>query len=519
MPTFALPERLTPLASRLGYRAFYGDIHNHCGLSYGHGRLEDALSRARRQLDFVSVTGHAYWPDMPVDEPSVAHIVDFHVKGFARLQRMWPGHFETLRGFAEPGAFTVFPGYEIHSSEHGDYTVVYRDIDEQPLLEANSPGELRTRLHRHYPGVAMAFPHHIGYRQGARGINWSTFDEELSPVLEMISMHGCSETSLGDRPFLHSMGPSDGRSTVRYGLGKGHIFGLMGNTDHHSAYPGSYGHGRSAVYAPENTPIALWDALFARRTNALTGDCIHLFTTIGGQPQGGIVGPMRRPRLDIEAVGGSFIDFIDVIRNERTVARITPELTPRPVDQSSDLDETLLVVELGWGARGKHFDWDGSVELEGGQILAVEPRFRGPEIVSPLEGQDEAVPEEVLEPDGNRIRFRVRSHANPNNATATTQAFAARVRLTRDAMFHADFNGRRVAVSGARLREGALSGNLGPIDSPAYRFHPLPRPEEWQWRGAVELDDFAAGDRVYVRMRQMNGQWAWASPIFCRSDR
>jgi len=129
------------------------------------------------------------------------------------------------------------------------------------------------------------------------------------------------------------------------------------------------------------------------------------------------------------------------------------------------------------------------------------------------------VPEEVLEPDGNRIRFRVRSHANPNNATATTQAFAARVRLARDAMFHADFNGRRVAVSAARLREGALSGNLGPIDSPAYRFHPLPRPEEWQWRGEVELDDFAAGDRVYVRMRQMNGQWAWASPIFCRSDR
>ena len=47
MPTTALPERLTPLASRLGYRAWYGDIHNHCGLSYGHGRLEDALARAR----------------------------------------------------------------------------------------------------------------------------------------------------------------------------------------------------------------------------------------------------------------------------------------------------------------------------------------------------------------------------------------------------------------------------------------------------------------------------------------
>src|SRR5689334_9646173 len=82
-----LPERLSPLASRMGLRPFYGDLHNHCDISYGHGSLRQALARARRQLDFVSVTGHAYWPDMPVDDPSVAHIVDFHVKGFAKLER------------------------------------------------------------------------------------------------------------------------------------------------------------------------------------------------------------------------------------------------------------------------------------------------------------------------------------------------------------------------------------------------------------------------------------------------
>ena len=62
-----LPERLSPLASGMGLRPFYGDLHNHCDISYGHGSLEQALRRARRQLDFVSVTGHAYWPDMPVE--------------------------------------------------------------------------------------------------------------------------------------------------------------------------------------------------------------------------------------------------------------------------------------------------------------------------------------------------------------------------------------------------------------------------------------------------------------------
>jgi hypothetical protein len=227
---------------------------------------------------------------------------------------------------------------------------------------------------------------------------------------------------------------------------------------------------------------------------------------------------MKRPTLEVEAVGGSFIDFIDVIRNERIVARITPELTPNPVLPHSDRFETLLVLELGWGARGQHFDWEGSVELNGGRILALEPRLRGPEIVSPLEGTDEAIPEEEIGLDGNKVRFRLRSYANPNNVTPATQAFAARVELLPEAEFHADFNGHRVTVSAERLRQGALSGNLGPIDSPAYRFHPLPAPDQWQWRGRVELDDLVGRDRLYLRLRQSNGQWAWTSPFFCQAD-
>src|SRR5579871_1244822 len=141
-----LPERLSPLATAAGVKPFYGDLHNHCGISYGHGSLDQALKRARRQLDFVSVTGHAYWPDMPVDDPSVAHIVDFHVKGFARLDRLWPQHFATLAGYDEPGRFTVFPGYEIHSFAHGDYTIVYRDLARRPILKADSPAELKLML-------------------------------------------------------------------------------------------------------------------------------------------------------------------------------------------------------------------------------------------------------------------------------------------------------------------------------------------------------------------------------------
>ena len=50
-----------PLAKRLCVVPAYGDIHNHCDISYGHGRFADALARAAIQLDFLSITGHAHW--------------------------------------------------------------------------------------------------------------------------------------------------------------------------------------------------------------------------------------------------------------------------------------------------------------------------------------------------------------------------------------------------------------------------------------------------------------------------
>ena len=351
-----LPERLTPLAASLGLMPLYGDIHNHCGLSYGHGRIEDALARAALQLDFVSITGHAAWPDMPVGIPEIAHIVDFHVKGFAKLRENWSAHFETLKTFDREGVFSVFPGYEIHSSAHGDYTIVYADCDPAAIEFADSPADLKAALTAAKGDRALAFPHHIGYRTGARGINWASFEEALSPVLEMISMHGCAETSLGDRPFLHSMGPSDGPNTVHAGLNAGHVFGVLGNTDHHSGYPGSYGHGRSAIYARENTSEELWASLFARHTNALTGDNSHLLMSVNDAIQGDMIAATANAQMKIEAVAGSYIDYIDVVRNGQLYSRASPAVNPSQVATDTGLIETLLVLELGWGGRGSHHD-------------------------------------------------------------------------------------------------------------------------------------------------------------------
>ncbi len=89
--------------------------------------------------------------------------------------------------------------------------------------------------------------------------------------------------------------------------------------------------------------------------------------------------------------------------------------------------------------------------------------------------------------------------------------------LSPDASIEADFGALTVKTSVDRLLEGALSGNIGAIDSPAFRFHPLPRPHEWQWQGSVPLGAISDGESVYVRIRQANGQYAWSSPLFCRA--
>jgi hypothetical protein len=507
-----LPSRLTPLATELGLVPLYGDIHNHSDLSYGHGRFADALARAAQQLDFVSITGHAHWPDMPVDDPTVAHIVDFHVKGFAKLRAGWQSHFDALKAADQPG-FTVFPGYEIHSCADGDYTIVYADLDALPLHLADTPEELRAALAAAKGNRALAFPHHIGYRVGARGINWSTFDARLSPFVEMLSMHGCAETSETDRGYLHSMGPVDGHSTMAHGLALGHVFGIVGNTDHHSAWPGSYGHGRMAVYAHGRGRDDIWQGFWDRRTNALTGDNIHLLAAVGPVTQGGVVAP-GDANLRIEAVAGGFIDSIDVIRNGRLWHRISPDITPAPI---SDVPETILYLELGWGARRSSHRWEGSLQIEGGEILSVEPRFRGAEVVSPLEGQDGGAALPVLESDGEGLRFAVTAEANPNNFTSASQGIALRLRLDPGAVIHARLSGQDVSIPAARLFDGAKSGNLGAIDTPAWRFHALPRPHQWQWAGEVPLGALADGENLYLRLRQAGGQMAWTSPIFCRS--
>ncbi|MCB0063327.1 MAG: hypothetical protein KDE19_14500, partial [Caldilineaceae bacterium] len=171
------------------FNVYFGDIHNHCAVGYGHGTLEDAFYNAQLQLDFACITCHAWWPDLPDGEERLAGVAQYHRNGFAVTAHEWPHVQEVVAAHHEPGKFVTFLGHEWHNCEVGDHNVYYRDgVGE--ILRAATLAEMREIMRKlQAEGVAtMLLPHHIGYHQGYRGINWAAYTPEFSPVVEIMSM-------------------------------------------------------------------------------------------------------------------------------------------------------------------------------------------------------------------------------------------------------------------------------------------------------------------------------------------
>lgn len=501
------------------YQVLYGDLHNHCGISYGHGSIVDAINNAKEQLDFCSITGHALWPDMPKANPSNQYLIDFHEAGFKKLEKDFPKVRNFLKDNSSPEKLITFLSYEMHSCSDGDYTVVYYSYDGD-ILKVKSLGELHDKikkLHRQGKKV-LIFPHHIGYRKGRRGINWDSFNGELSPVVEILSMHGCSENDESSRPFLHTMGPCDYKSTMQHGLEKGHFFGVIASTDHHSAHPGSYGHGRTAVWAKNKSREAIWEALENRRTYAVTGDRIELEFAVNSAMMGQIIVAAGKRNIHAHIKGGGAIDYVDIIKNGNLFKRFSQYDMERK-DYENKKIKTKLMLELGWGKKDIRFDWEAVFGISEGKIISIEPRFRGLEVVSPLDKKD-SMPNEYYfshseQIDSRNVQFKTSSFGNTTNSTKAMQGMCLEVEMPLHAKILAEINKRNIEIPFRRLIEGAYADNIGEIETPAFCFHRAPM--EWEYTWNLSCEDFASDesthDVYYMRVRQQNDQWAWSSPI------
>ena len=497
--------------------AYFGDIHNHCAVGYGHGTIEEAFQNARLQLDFAAVSVHAYWPDIPTDEVRLTPVVDYHQRGFKKTEEAWPHVQAVVEQNNQPGQFVTFLGFEWHSREYGDHNVYYRDGVGKIIRAADLAEMRQTLASLQDEGIeALVIPHHIGYKQGYRGVNWNSFTSQFSPIVEIMSMHGASESSDAPYPYLHTMGPRDWSSTYQYGLAQGYIVGVMGSTDHHSGHPGSYGHGRMAVWAEALNREAVWQAIKDRRTWALTGDNISLAFSINEGLMGDVLNPDNKRHIAVSVVGGHAIDYVDVVYNNRIIHRANSFQKSKPAT-ADPFDEPFKIhLELGWAAKKENVDWQVELDLINGAILHIEPRFGGHELVAPQADEEESYAfSHWQQSDETHLEFSTRTWGNPTSTTANTQGVCLEVSGRPDTLIRGQINGKAVEFPLTALIEGPRAGYLGGFLTPAYYFHrAIPQTEYTCDFEFVHQSQSLARDWYYLRVRQTNGQWAWSSPIW-----
>ncbi|MFA6682308.1 MAG: hypothetical protein WCS35_09785 [Sphaerochaeta sp.] len=495
-----------------------GDIHNHCSLSYGHGSLDHAIAFACQQLDFFSVTGHFAWPDMNDDAMNIPEEVkSYHREGFAKLRLGWGEYLAKIKASKTSGIIP-FVSYEYHSFTYGDYTIVCKDLD---TLLPPEPERVDTRLadlvaknDAQASGV-ICMPHHIGYKEGYRGISWGHFNQKASPLVEIISMHGCSENIDAPIKYLHTMGPRSRHNTMQGGLALGYRFGIMGSTDHHNASPGSYGSGRAGVWAESKESNSIWDAFLQRKTMALSGDPIMMAWFIDDRPLGEVVELHDHAVLDGYILATERLSSVEVVSDGETIRSYT-DFPP------NGSNKKRFNFACGWGSRGMACDWNISIRVEGAQVTDVVPRLRGEYIVDPLAECDES--SELLASVRhceNSVHLVCRTAGNVTPTTDGTQGFSFGLEIEEEytvivdveAVYAGQSHTKTFRYASSELKDGPTAEYIDGFVSPAFSLSDeIDSGEcllEIHENIPVKKDGY-----IYLRAFQKNGDVAYSTPIW-----
>ncbi|MBN1672070.1 MAG: DUF3604 domain-containing protein [Kiritimatiellae bacterium] len=314
------------LAAAPERRVFWGDLHGHTELGDGTGSVDDYYRYARdvARLDFCAASEEDY----------------------LFTDASWVRFIEAARQYHEPGRFVTFLGYEWSGKVPGDHNVYYLD-DTGPLfrsstkyvgkteyLELHNEGESHplcrenavlleiADLYKALKGKrAMIIPHVGGNKTHLR-----FHDPELEPAIEMHSVHGSFEWFAMEA------------------LQRGYKVGLIGGGDSHDGRPGDAHtgfhfakehNGLMGVYAPELTREAIWDAIFARRVYATSGERILLDFSMNEHPMGAralLENPRTERQFRIYAAGLENIARIHLIKNNTELASWSPATREAAVD-------------------------------------------------------------------------------------------------------------------------------------------------------------------------------------------
>ena len=507
----------------MGMQKLWSDLHSNI-----HHHQIDQLDRwietARGRLDFWMI---AYYPFQMIRRPGGAVLEDLCPR--EDIGRDW----ELIRRRTEAvnrEGYPMFMGYEWQGSgSDGDHNVFFLH-NRCGMVHPMTYAELAAACDKD----AIAIPHHVAYRLGSRGKNWSTHLERFSPFAEIFSSHGCSENDTGDLDMerhLH-MGPRTGETCYERGLEMGYHVGCIASGDNHSG-PGVCDHGSMCVIAENRTKEAIWEGLLARRVYGVSRSRMDIDFTVGGQPMGAVVPAGRHPmRIRIKAADA--IDRVEILRDNILEKMIVHSGTweRASYDDSQPL-RVKFAAEFGWGPNPRVYPdrlartWTGSLSTDG-RLLSVEKLWNN-------------MGQRLLRQDEHGCDFSLTTSMStdtghwmgPSRVMKESFVFEIagtpldRVALCMDGHRY-DFSVRELMRTSRILSGYEESVRLAKEtfgDTDHYR-------DDLYWHNAYKCRlrqavpeaaytltyedeiDLAAGSQVRLRVHLKNGDRAWVSPVF-----
>ncbi len=270
--------------------------------------------------------------------------------------------------------FSMFMGYEWQGSgKDGDHNVFFLNNDQDQVHPLRYE-----QLYKHYDGVdAIGIPHHLAYQLGSRGKNWETHNEKFSPFAEIYSSHGSSENDEGPLDMnrhIH-MGPRTGATCYEQGLNKGYHVGIIAAGDNHSA-PAVFEHGTLCVLATENTKESIWDAFTNRRTYGVSKSRIEVDFSINDKCMGSIVDVNKKATLKFAIKGTSAIDRVEILK-DNVVEEMIAHSGKWEKQKLENVVTFKFKIDFGWGPDTRVYNdifkklWNGKLSVDG-KLLSVE---------------------------------------------------------------------------------------------------------------------------------------------------
>ncbi|MET8248941.1 DUF3604 domain-containing protein [Streptomyces sp. NPDC005202] len=452
------------------YQLYWGDLHRHSLVSRCTSGDEPSLEDFYRyswdvcEYDFWAVTDHS---------ENSSDYQWWSIQKLADLFRI-DGRFVPLYGFEWTGM-------------SGHQNVIFGDVSRgAPIYSSyaepsSTPARLWELLDQHPDHPAITIPHHPG--SAMVPFDWNYYDPKYLRVAEVFQ--ACRGNYEDDGCFRqYSDGTLPG-TFVADGLRRGYRYGLIASSDH--------GHGASYVgaYAENLDRAAVFDALYQRRVFGASTRGIVVDFRIGDAFMGSEItadGP-----IEIEAYARGYTDLarIDVVKAGQNVHTVLPD---------RQLPDGWLTVplRLEWGLGHATVEWDGTLRVEGGEVLQTP--FWCPEIThaDTHEVGWVASTRTFGEPYGAQRGGIELTLLGPADARVTVRTAHGRLETSLG-----ELAGSVVDMPVSCPGRFRIQPGVGGLTSIGGREHRL------RWTDTVTEPTW-----YYLRVFQVDGEMAWSSPIW-----